>query len=217
VDISADLLRYGKRDNSKPAEGAKTRIREMVLAAIGADQARVFDCFAGEGAMHRAVWHQAAEYVGCDRQWFQDDRKVYVGDNRRVLRAIDLTRFTIFDVDSWGSPWEQLYIIAARRPLAPDERLGLVITEGLGLKQNMGGTSKAMAKLARIKTHMPGMGAARNDLIERALRRLCEMMHAGVERRWQADGNKGSRVAYIGLVLCGDVSKQNEDAGQAAA
>jgi hypothetical protein len=204
MDISQDLLRYGKRDNSHAAEGAKTRIREMVLAAIGAENARVFDAFAGAGLMHSAVWHQAAEYVGCDKQWFHDDRKAYVGDNRRVMRAIDLSKFTIFDCDAHGCPWEQLYILAARRPLAPGEVLGLVVTEGLGLKQNMGGTSKALAKLARIRTHMPGMGAARNDLIERALRRICEMMHAKVERRWQADGNKGSRVAYIGLVLRGD-------------
>jgi hypothetical protein len=204
MDISQDLLRYGKRDNSKAAENAKTRIREMVLAAIGAEQARVFDCFAGEGAMYRAVWHQAAGYIGCDKQWYpQDNRSAYVADNRRVLRAIDLSQFTLFDCDAWGSPWEQLYIIAARRPLAPDERIGLVITEGLGLKMNMGGTSKALAKLAGIKTHMPGMGSARNDLIERALRRILDMMRAGVERRWQADGNKGSRVTYMGLVLTG--------------
>jgi hypothetical protein len=197
-------LRYGKKDSSRSAETAKTRIREMVLAAIGAEKARVFDVFAGEGAMYRAVWHEASDYIGCDKDWFrQDPRKTYVGDNRRVLRAIDLAPFTIFDCDAWGSPWEQLYIIAARRPLEPGERLGLAITEGLGLKMNMGGTSKALAKLAGIKTHMPGMGAARNDLIERALRRILEMMHASVERRWQADGNKGSRVTYMGLVLRG--------------
>lgn len=215
MDISGDLLRYGKRDNSKAAENAKTRIREMVLAAIGAENARVFDAFAGEGAMYRAVWHGAAEYLGCDKPkstqpwplpagFLEDERKIYVGDNRRVLRCIDLSRFNIYDCDSWGSPWEALYIIAARRPLAPDERFGLCITEGLGLKMNMGGTSKALAKLAGIKTNMPGMGAARNDLIERALRRIVEMMHASVERRWQADGNKGSRVTYMGLVLRGD-------------
>jgi hypothetical protein len=212
VDISQDLLRYGKRDNSKAAENAKARIREMVLGAIGAENARVFDCFAGEGAMYRAVWHQAAGYIGCDKQFYpHDDRAAYVADNRRVLRAIDLSQFTIFDCDHWGSPWEQLYLIAVRRPLAPGDRMGLVITEGTGLKMNMGGTSKALAKLARIKHHMPGMGAARNDIIERALRRICEIMHASIERRWQADGDKGSRVTYMGLVLLGEtVPKQDE-------
>ena len=69
---------------------------------------------------------------------------------------------------------------------------------------NMGGLGKAMAKLARVKTHLPGMGAARNDLIERALASVCAMMQVTIARRWQATGNKGSRVTYIGLVLEGN-------------
>jgi hypothetical protein len=209
MDISGDLLRYGKRDNSRAAEVAKVRIREMVLAAIGAEQAAVFDAFAGEGRMYHEVWHQAASYCGCDKDWFRDDpRMAFVADNRRVMRAIDLNRFNIFDFDAHGSPWEQLYILAARRPLMQDERLGLVITEGTGLKMNMGGASKALAKLARIKTHLPGMGAARDRLIEVALGRILAMMRAKVERRWQADGDKGSRVAYMGLVLSGQEPEQ---------
>lgn len=202
MDISKDLLRYGKRDNSKPAEKAKATIRQHVLEAIGAGQARVFDAFAGEGAMYRAVWKDAAGYVGCDRQWFPEDpRAAFVADNRRVLRAVDLMPYTVFDLDAHGSPWEQLAIVAARRPLAVGERVGVVLTEGQGLKMNMGGLGHAMATLAGVKTHMPGMGAARDQLIERALRKVCTMMHASIERRWQAQGNKGSRVSYIGMVL----------------
>lgn len=205
MDISQDLLRYGKRDNNPAAERAKARIREMVLAAIGAENARVFDACAGEGRMYQAVWRNATDYVGCDKQFFpHDDRCCYVGDNCRVMRAIDLYRFNIFDVDHWGSPWQALYILAARRALTPGEQIGLVFTEGTGLKMNMGGAPRDLAKLAKIKHHMPGMGAARDNLIERALRRICEMMHAQVQRRWQADGDKGSRVAYIGLVLVGE-------------
>lgn len=123
MDISQDLLRYGKRDNSKPAEAAKIKIRESVLAAIGAEQASVFDAFAGEGAMFKAVWSMAAQYVGCDKDaWYPDDPRMAFAkaDNRRVLRAVDLRNYNIF------------------------------------------------------------------------------------AKRWQANGNKGSRVTYIGLVLEGD-------------
>lgn len=209
MDISQDLLRYGKRDNSKPAEGAKVTIRENVLAAIGAENGRVFDAFAGEGRMYSAVWHKAAKYVGCDRDWFpNDDRVAYAGqlpnhplDNRRVLRAIDLTEFNIFDLDAHGSMWEQWWIIAARRPCAPGERLGIVITEGTGLKMNMGGVSRDLAYIAGIRTQLPGMGAARNNLIEKALQRTVEKMGCRVVKRWEARGNKGSRVLYLGLVL----------------
>jgi len=207
VDISQDLLRYGKRDNSKAAGTAKIKIRENVMAAIGAEAASVFDAFAGEGEMYRAVWHQAKAYVGCDRDaWYPDDPRMAFAkaDNRRVLRAVDLRDYNIFDLDSHGSPWEQLYLIAARRPVEAGETLGLVLTEGLGLKMNMGGLGKAMAKLAKVKTHLPGMGAARNDLIERALLEVCRMMRVKITKRWQATLNKGSRVTYIGLVLTGD-------------
>lgn len=203
--IARDLLRYGKKDNSKQAEGAKRIVRENVLREIGAENARVFDAFAGAGAMYRTVWHQAAECVGCDEDWFpQDERLAFKCDNRRVLRALDLSQFNVFDLDAHGSMWEQLYLIAARRPVVAGERIGLTITEGLGLKMNMGGTGKALAKLARIQTHMPGMGAARNDIIERGLRAVFSMMHATVEKRWQAQGTKGSRVLYLGLVLRAD-------------
>jgi hypothetical protein len=208
MDISQDLLRYGKRDNSKPAEGAKAKIRENVLGIIGAENARVFDAFAGEGRMYRAVWHKAAYYVGCDRDWFPDDRLAYAGqlpnhpiDNRRVLRAIDLTRFNLFDLDAHGSMWEQFWIIAARRPCAPGEKIGIVITEGTGLKMNMGGASRDLAWIAGVKTHMPGMGSARDGLIEKALRRTVAKMGCKVLRRWEARGNKGSRVLYLGLIL----------------
>jgi hypothetical protein len=193
MDISADLLRYGKRDNSKAAHKAKVTIRENVLGSIGEKDAQVFDCCSGEGQMYRAVWHRAADYCGCDRDWFPHaQHKAFKADNRRVLRAIGLQHYTVFDVDTWGSPWEALYIIAVRRPLAPEERLGLVMTD------------KALGKVAGIRTHMPGMGAARDDIIERALRRILELMHAKVERRWQANGDKGSRVRYMGMILRGN-------------
>jgi hypothetical protein len=199
--IRDDLLRYGKKDNSRVAEKAKLTVRQNVLAAIGAADAHVFDAFAGEGRMYREVWRQAASYVGCDTDLFMDERLAFVADNRRVLRAIDLGRFSIIDLDSYGSPWEQIYIIAARRALAAGDRLGLVITEGTGLKMNMGGIPKPLSLLARIKTHMPGMGAARDEVIDRAIREVCRMMQARVTHRWQAQGNRGSRVGYIGLVL----------------
>jgi hypothetical protein len=207
MDISQDLLRYGKRDNSKAAAPAKAKIRGSVLDEIGAEAASVFDAFAGEGEMFKAVWSRAGKYVGCDNTaWYPDDQRMAFAkaDNRRVLRAIDLRDYNIFDLDAHGSPWEQLYLIAARRPVEPKEIIGVVLTEGLGLKMNMGGLGKAMAKLARVKTHLPGMGAARSDLIERALGEVCRMMRVTIVKRWQATGNKGSRVTYIGLVLRGD-------------
>lgn len=182
-----------KRESSNI--GAKIKIRENVLLAIGTDRASVFDAFAAAGELHKAVWHRAHSYVGCDLQFFRDDRMAFVADNRRVLRSIDLAQFNLFDLDAFGSPWEQAYIIAKRRPLAIGERLGLVLTEGSAL----GVDFRRMAGM--------GMGRGQDWLINRAVDRIAAMMHAAVVHRWQAVGKMGSRMYYIGLVLEGRLAQ----------
>ena len=191
----------GKSDNTAEAEWAKITIRRNVLAEVGAEHASVFDAFAGEGRMHAAVWCEAARYVGCDTQFFTDDRPAFVADNRRVLRAIDLAAFNLFDLDSYGSPWEQAYIIARRRKLRPGERLGLVLTEGTGLASKLNTMSAAMALLAGTRTHIIGLPRMLDNIIDRALRRVATMMGGTIKRRWQAKGYYGSRMTYIGLVI----------------
>jgi hypothetical protein len=39
--------------------------------------------------------------------------------NWRVMRAIDLAPINVFDFDGWGEPWEQVIMLAARRPTSP--------------------------------------------------------------------------------------------------
>ena len=97
------IRNLGKTNNNPAARAAKIEIRRQVLAAIGAGNAAVFDAFAGEGELYREVWAAAASYVGCDLEWYRDERLVYVADNRRVMRAIDLVAFNLFDFDSAGA------------------------------------------------------------------------------------------------------------------
>jgi len=72
------------------------------MVAIG-KPAKVFDAFAGEGQMYSSVWNGADRYVGCDLKYRPDGRLMFAADNRRVLRAIDLAEFNIFDLDAYGS------------------------------------------------------------------------------------------------------------------
>ena len=192
-----------KNDNTAEAERAKIAIRRNVLVEVGAEHPSVFDAFAGEGRMHAAVWCDAAHYVGCDTRFFTDNRPAFVADNRRVLRALDLAAFNLFDLDSYGSPWEQAYIIARRRKLRAGERLGLVITEGTGLASKLNTMSAAMALLAGTRTHVVGLPRMLDNIIDRALRRVAAMMGGTIKRRWQAKGYYGSRMTYIGLVIEG--------------
>jgi tRNA G26 N,N-dimethylase Trm1 len=107
-----------KHDNANAALSAKVAIRRAVMDALG-EPARVFEAFAGTGVLYRAIWREAASYVGCDLRYFRDGRKVFVADNRRVMRVVDLGAFNLFDLDAYGSPWEQAVILAARRKVAP--------------------------------------------------------------------------------------------------
>lgn len=192
-----------QRRNDPASREAKAEIRRQVLAAIGASSARVFDAFAGSGEMHKLVWHEAAEYVGCDRDWFSDERLAYAADNRRVLRCIDLAPFNIFDLDSFGSPWEQAIIIAARRPVSAGERIGLVITDGTNLDLSLGGMTAPLREIAGFIGVPAGAASAHGEIIERALNGLYRRWSVRAHRRWDSRGGSGAKVRYLGLILEG--------------
>jgi hypothetical protein len=194
--------RASKKQSHPAAFDAKVRIRQLVLSAI--PEPRVFDAFAGEGGMFRAVWSQAKEYVGCDLEWRKDGRKMFVGDNRRVLRAVELERFNIFDLDAFGSPWEQAIIIADRRPVAAGELIGIVITEGVAMSLAGNQMPMAMRELASLPgRNMVGQRRAAELVYERVIAGLAKRMGCKIERRWEARGKTGAHLRYTGLVLKG--------------
>lgn len=197
---------YRKHLNHPASEEAKAKIRRNVLDVVGAS-AHVFDAFAGTGEMYRRVWHAAAGYVGCDKNWTRGEgRAVFVADNVRVMRAIDLSRFAIFDLDAFGSPWEQAIIVAARRRIAPGERLGLILTDGGLNTLKMGGQPIAFAELTGMRVRTEGMGRAQGFMIDRAIAELGRRMKAKVIKRWDARGNSLGWVRYVGLVFEGDAA-----------
>lgn len=191
-----------KTENHREAIGAKITIRRKVIEFMG--NGAVFDAFAGSGQMYNAVWKDAAHYEGCDLKPQFDSRLMFCADNRRVLRAIDLTQFHIFDLDSYGSPWEQVIIIAARRNLASGERLGLILTEGSGLAFKMNNVAAAISNLTGVRKGAVGMSRKHDEIIERSLLGLSRRMNCTIEKRWQANSTgKRAPMRYIGLVLKG--------------
>ena len=193
----------GKTDNNPQAYKAKAAIRRNVLAAIGADKAAVFDGFAGTGEMYSAVWKDAKVYTGCDIKPQADGRLMFCADNRRVMRAIDLAKFSIFDLDSYGSPWVQAIIIADRRRVGPGERIGLVLTEGGGFAYKSNIVPEAIAILTGLRTGIVGLSKKQDAVIDKAIAGLARRMSCTVEKRWQAEGRTGAAMRYIGLVLKG--------------
>jgi len=191
-----------KTDNNPQAFKAKVAIRRNVLATIGAGAA-VFDAFGGSGKMFSEVWKDAGNYTGCDLKPQGDSRLMFRADNRRVLRAIDLSQFGIIDLDAYGSPWEQAVIVADRRRVAPGELFGLILTEGSGFSYKMNFVPAAISILTGLNTKHVGLGKKQNAVIDRAIAGLVRRMNCTIEKRWQAEGKTGMSMRYIGLVLKG--------------
>jgi len=195
-------------ENAKLGWRAKVEIRQHVLDVVTPARARVFDAFAGPGLMWAEVWKHAAGYVGCDERWHADARCCFVADNRRVMRCIDLAPFTVFDLDAFGSPWEQALILAGRRRLAPGELVGLVVTEGTWIKTRTGtGWPAALMQAAGIARAAGGMGdkGMHDELIGRGLRSVVRSMGGKIVRQWRAVGSTGAQMRYVGLVIEGEV------------
>lgn len=162
---------------------------------------RVFDAFAGSGAMYSAVWRKAEAYTGCDQKLQSDERLMFCCDNRRVMRAIDLAPFNIFDLDAYGFPWEQALIIAARRPIASGELVGFCFTEGGGILYRSNGVPHAVTMLAGVRHVTAGLGRARSQLFEMTLAGFMRRLGCEPVKRWQAIGKTGQQMIYCGIVL----------------
>ena len=165
-------------ENSASGKAAKLALRRKALAWIGATEARVFEGYAGNGAMWRAVWREAAQTTGVDKRVIWDPQRVlYVAPVERVLRAIDLAAFNIFDLDAFGSPWPAAYVLSARRRLAPGERCAIITTDGTGIRARFGALEKTFAVLAEVAIEQQGAAdPAKTD-------RLARQAAAGVARR----------------------------------
>lgn len=185
------------------AEKTKVELRRLVLDHMKSRRAptRVFDAFAGHGAMYHDVWRRADDYVACDFDWWRDDRLAFACDNRRAMRAIDLSRFTIFDFDSFGPPWEQVYILCRRRPLRAGEIMGVVLTEGSGLALRAGAKPTSFYWFAKKRTSIEGGTRNHDEMIDAAIATFAELMGGKVTARWQASQEKGGHMRYISLII----------------
>jgi hypothetical protein len=206
-----------KQHNSPGLLGTKVDLRRSVLEAFAERQVRtqVFDAFCGpKGEMFDRVWRHADAYEGCDEkwEWATDPRRRFVGDNRRVMRAIDLAPYNIFDFDAFGSPWEQMVILAARRPWAKGELGAIVMTDASHAKMNLGGMPKALAHLVGVTTtaNMPPSRTTGDTVQALALSSWAERSRVKVIGQRQARGHgsqqksgKGFLVVYTSVLVEG--------------
>lgn len=190
-----------KVDNNPSLFAAKIDIRRRVLAKCL--PGHVFDGFAGTGKMHGAVWKNAASYVGCDLKYYPDDRLAYVTDSARLLRVLDLSAFTIFDFDAYGSPWDHVMIMSARRIAEPGERIGLVLTDGATVGAVLNSPPQSLLRLSGVKGGLSGYGRIYESMTRKAIEETASRMQCQVVSIWQAKGVTGQSMFYSGIVLQG--------------
>jgi len=164
----------------------------------------VFDAYAGPGAMYSGAWCHAKQYVGCDKEFYNDSRLMYCADSARVMRAIDLSAFNVFDFDAFGSPYELALILAARRKVFTDEVIGIVLTDGTSLTINFNSVPTAVIELAGLSgRNLSGAGANADFIFERMIRGLARRMGCSVEKRWEARGKTGQQMRYSAIMMEG--------------
>jgi hypothetical protein len=196
-----------KTDNARAAKQAKVELRKNVLDLV--KPARVFDAYCGEGNMWRAVWKDAASYVGCDIiDWTPDvEFRRFQADNRIVMRAIDLSPINVFDFDAYGSPWDLMWILLHRRQWAKNELGAVVLTDGTSQGLRFGRVGGGLAKLLRVdRDSLPRKGDCAWAQ-KAALKRWTELARVKPLRLWQAQGRGsglgGQVMAYTALVFAG--------------
>lgn len=184
-------------DNGQHARAAKREMRERVLEEIA--PAHVLDVFCGAtGEMHAAVWHRAASYIGCDKEWRKSDtRRRFVGDSLLLLRAIDLAPFNVFDLDAYGSPWEAMQILAARRTWKPGERGAVIFTDGSEGKTKFGSCA-SLASMVGSAIYHKNLRAPMRDAALTAWTRRARVTPV---RIWRARGYSGA-VGSIQMTYC---------------
>ena len=193
-------MESSKVDNNPIALAAKLGLRERVLEKVR--PARVFDCCCGVDGEMWGAWEHADSYLGCDvryRVW--DHRHRVVSDYETALRAFDLQRFNVFDVDVYGEPWVPLFLIATRRKWAPKEIGAVVITDGSHLSVITHRRSAGLGEFGFTPDRLDG--ASCRLAHEVGVRELCDRMSVRPLFRWVAQGQTVAHVRYSAMVFEG--------------
>lgn len=138
-------------------------------------------------------------------------KKRFTSSHNIVLRAIDLQPFNLFDIDAFGSPWEQVWIISRRRQLNAGERIALAITSGL---QGVAAARTQSLRLAGWSSQMQAaIGAATftkhrwfvgDRFATDAAQRFVGAWFGGCHiDKWLAVRSRAGSAWYFGCVLVG--------------
>lgn len=105
-----------KQTDNSYMEG-KILLRLEALNQIDKDSITILEAFGGDGIIWNEVKKRTTKELHILRIDKKQDKKgVYLrGDNIKFLKSIDLSAFDIVDLDAYGSPYNQLEIVFAKK------------------------------------------------------------------------------------------------------
>ncbi len=155
------------KDNSMQYEKAAMRIKYLP------QDAQVLDCFCGNGEMYkRAYKDRAVYYHGLDKEKVHDYKICELQNNLVYIQHNDLSQYNTFDLDDYGVPWKQLYIILKKLPAG---EYTFFITDGLVMHMKVDGeVTKFVSATERVPQSMnlPGINRYYLDIFATMLKDL---------------------------------------------
>ena len=112
------MIREGSKTTDNVNVSHKVYLRRMATEGLGS--VHVLDLFAGKGE----VWKRLSPdtYQGIEIQKGKNPGAI-VGDNRKIIPRLDLSKYNVIDCDSYGVPATQIKLLYENRTL----RSGTVI------------------------------------------------------------------------------------------
>jgi hypothetical protein len=192
---------WGKTDNSMEKEKADMRIKYLP------DSARVLDAFCGNGEMYnRAYKGRVKLYHGIDREKIHTPDICEIGDNINYILRKDISQFNVFDLDDYGTPWKQLYLIVKKIPAG---QYTFFVTDGLVMHQKVDGqVTKFVSGTEQVPEGMnlPGLNRFYVDIFGTMLKDL--ERRYGCKIKYAAYFHNQRRSVYYWVLK---VEKQNPE------
>ena len=189
---------WTQRDNTD--KGIKIDIRLRILAGL-ITPPHVLECFAGEGKLYAACY-KGMDCLGLDKKKITDGRNMLNIDNLKFLRSADLSRFNVFDLDAYGSPWYQFLIILKRRGFASGEHIAIFLTDGLQFKAAMGDLPHGLKPYCGIpeKMNVPCLARHMDYIRSLVVTNACKEANLEIKTALIGQNPRGN-MTYIGLLL----------------
>lgn len=93
-----------------------SKIHLRMMAIEGLEKINVLDCFAGENRIWSRIPHDS--YYGIETKKGKGKKNLFA-DNLRVIPSLDLSKYNVIDIDSYGLPLDQILAIHKNKTLIP--------------------------------------------------------------------------------------------------